>query len=115
MSSGLRNQRLCAWSGVAMIVVMLVGFEIAGFNPPPSPHDSALQIAALFRDHTTPIRIGLVLTMFGSALLGPFVAAVESIETLSARLGALREELRGAGALTPNAQGVRAAPGAQRR
>jgi hypothetical protein len=59
-----------------MIVVMLVGFSIAGFNPPPSPHDSALQIAHIFRDHTTRIRLGLVLTMFGSALLGPFVAVI---------------------------------------
>jgi hypothetical protein len=59
-----------------MIVVMLVGFEIAGFNPPPSPHDSAAQIASIFRAHPDRIRLGLVLTMFGSALLGPFIAEI---------------------------------------
>lgn len=62
--------------GVAMIVVMIVGFQIAGFLPPPSPHRSAAQIAAIFREHTTRIRLGLVLTMFGAALLGPFTAVI---------------------------------------
>lgn len=62
------------WSGVAMVIVLLVGFQIAGFSPPPSPHDTAAQIAAIFRAHPDRIRLGLVLTMFGSALLGPFVA-----------------------------------------
>lgn len=59
-----------------MIVVMLVAFLIAGFIPPPSPHDTALQIAHIFRAHPTRIRFGLVLTMFGAALLGPFAAVI---------------------------------------
>jgi hypothetical protein len=56
-----------------MMVCLFAGFIIAGFLPPPSPHDSAAQIATLFRDHTTRIRIGLVVAMFGAALLGPWV------------------------------------------
>jgi hypothetical protein len=71
-----RTQQICAWTGPAMIVVMLVAFLIAGFIPPPSPHDTADQIAHIFRSHPTRIRFGLVLTMFGAALLGPFVAVI---------------------------------------
>jgi hypothetical protein len=56
-----------------MLVLLLVGFEIAGFVPPPSPHDSAVQIAAIFRAHPDRIRLGLVLSIFGAALLGPWV------------------------------------------
>src|ERR1700722_19500436 len=59
-----------------MIVVMLLGFLFACFIPAPSPHDTAAQIARIFRAHPTRIRFGLVLTMFGAALLGPFVAVI---------------------------------------
>jgi hypothetical protein len=69
----LRNQRICALTGIAMMVCLFVGFIVAGFLPPPSPHDSAAQIAAIFRDHTVRIRIGLVIAIFGAALLGPWV------------------------------------------
>jgi len=72
----VRNQQVCAWMGPAMIVVMLVAFLIAGFIPPPAPHKSADAIAHMFRAHTSRIRLGLVMTMFGSALLTPFVAVI---------------------------------------
>jgi hypothetical protein len=75
---GLRNQRVCALTGLAMMVCLLGGFLIAGFLPPPSPHDSAAQIAAIFRDHPDRIRLGLVISMFGAALLGPWVGVTTS-------------------------------------
>ena len=48
------------------VVLFFVGFvPLAHFIPPPSPHDTAAQIAALFRDHTTRIRFGMVVCIFG--------------------------------------------------
>lgn len=72
-----KSQMLCLWCGPAAIGVFLVGFWfIAGLVPPPSPHDSALKIQALYQDHTDLKRLGLVLTMMGGALTGPFAAAI---------------------------------------
>lgn len=74
-----RVQRLCAWSGLACMALFLVGFWfIAGFVPPPSPEDSPQQVADVFRDDTTAIRVGLVMSMSGIALLGPWVAAISA-------------------------------------
>jgi hypothetical protein len=65
------SQRLCAWAGPACIVVFFVGFwPIAGFMPPPSPTNSPAQVAAFYAEHTTAIRLGLVIGMFAAALLG---------------------------------------------
>jgi hypothetical protein len=72
-----KTQRLCVWCGPAMIVVWLIGFwTFAGFVPPPAPGLSKEQVADLFRDNGFAIRLGLVLTCFGSALLGPFVGVL---------------------------------------
>jgi hypothetical protein len=65
-----RAQRLCIWAGLLFMVVLYVGFwVIAGFVPPPSPQDSAAETAKLFSDHSTGIRLGIVLTNLGSGLL----------------------------------------------
>jgi hypothetical protein len=57
---------LCAWSGPLFVVLFFTGFVLlAHFVPPPSPHETAQQIAALFRDHTTRIRFGMAVCMFG--------------------------------------------------
>ncbi|MBA3743119.1 hypothetical protein [Sporichthya sp.] len=72
------GQRLCIWCGVPMIVFMLTGFLLAGFVPPPSPADSAAEVAQMYRENATGIRAGLVLAMFGSALLAPFAAAIST-------------------------------------
>ncbi len=70
-------QRLCVWAGVAFTVLFAIGFwPVAGFMPPPSPSLSAEQLAALFAQHGTRIRIGLQLCMVAAALFFPFTAAM---------------------------------------
>jgi hypothetical protein len=72
-----KTQRLCVWCGPAMIAAWMIGFwTFAGFVPPPAPGLSKEQVADLFREHGFAIRLGLVLTCFGSALLGPFVGVL---------------------------------------
>jgi hypothetical protein len=59
-------RRFCTWSGPVFVVLFFVGFvPLAHFIPPPSPHLSAAHIAAMFRDHTTRIRLGMVVCIFG--------------------------------------------------
>jgi hypothetical protein len=72
-----RAQMLCAWSGPAFMALFLIGFwVVAGLVPPPTPHDSALKIAALYQDHTVRIRAGLLISMIAAAFSLPFVAAI---------------------------------------
>jgi len=71
------SQKLCAWTGLPMIAIWLIGFGVcAGFVPPPSPSDTAQEVASMYRDNPDGIRVGLVLTAIGSALLAPFVAVI---------------------------------------
>lgn len=72
-------QRLCAAAGPACMALFVIGFWIvAGFVPPPSPEQTADEVARTFRDDTTSIRIGLLVSMSGIALLGLWVAAVSA-------------------------------------
>jgi hypothetical protein len=70
-------QLVCAWAGPIMCFVWVVSFiALAGFIPPPSPlrgPDATLQ---MFHDHALAIRLGLILTLFASALLVPWCAVI---------------------------------------
>jgi hypothetical protein len=60
-----------------LAVVFFVGFWVlAGFIPPPDPADSAVTVAARFREHATTIRWGLLLSLYAGALCVPWTAAV---------------------------------------
>jgi hypothetical protein len=61
-----------------VLVIWVVAFLIAGFIPPPGPSTSSNAIAKLFEHHLTRIRVGLDVTMFASALLVPFAAAISA-------------------------------------
>lgn len=72
-----RVQRVLVWCGPAMLVIWLGAFLfIAGFIPPSRPSASAAQIVQLYADHTASIKVGMVLSMFGSALLVPYAVAI---------------------------------------
>ncbi len=71
-----RVQRLCVWSGLLFMVLFGAGFALAGFIPPPAPTDSALKIAHLFQDHTTRIRVGLVLVSLAAPLQFTWAAVI---------------------------------------
>lgn len=87
MSTGLRQetiapmelkvQRALIWSGLAMIGLWLGAFLfIAGFIPPSAPRSSADTIVRLYSDHNNAIKIGMVVSMLGSALLVPYAVAI---------------------------------------
>lgn len=66
-----------SWCGPLYVLGILVGFcLIAGLIPPPHASDSARQVADLYRDDTTRIRVGLVITITATALLAPFSAGI---------------------------------------
>lgn len=73
----LRVQRVLIWAGPAMLVLWLGAFVfIAGFIPPSAPSDTAADVLARYaRDHVG-IKIGMVIAMFGSALLVPWAVAI---------------------------------------
>jgi hypothetical protein len=69
------GQRLCAWSGIACIAVFFTGFAVvAGFIPPPSPDMTGDELIQLFNDDQTRIRIGMIISIFASVLLGSWAA-----------------------------------------
>jgi hypothetical protein len=64
-------------SGLVLVVLFYLGFwVISGFLIPVSPHSSADVVARMFARDRTRIRIGLLLTMFGAAMLVPWSAAL---------------------------------------
>ena len=67
----------CNRSGWAFLLLWLVGFVLcAHVVPPPSPDESAGQIADFYRAHTGGIRFGLLLPLFASPLYASWSAAV---------------------------------------
>jgi hypothetical protein len=73
----MRVQRVLIWSGVGMIVLWLGAFLfIAGFIPPSAPTSTAAAIVDLYNNHTISIKLGMVISMLGSALLVPYAVAI---------------------------------------
>jgi hypothetical protein len=57
-------QRILVWCGPAIIAALVIGLiPLAQFVPPPAPTAGREQIAEMFREHTTGIRIACVLMM----------------------------------------------------
>lgn len=72
-----RTNLVGAWSGIAYMVLLFVGWwVIGGFFPLHSPAAGAEEIAAFFRDNSVRVRAGMVIVMWGAAVFMPFVAAV---------------------------------------
>ena len=67
------------WSWPVCVVVFGVAFLfVVGFVPPPAPGLSAGQIADIYAANRTGIRIGVLIAMFASALLLPFLTVVSA-------------------------------------
>jgi hypothetical protein len=70
-------QRILIWTGPAMVVLWLGAFLfIAGYIPPSAPNASAADIVALYKGRTNSIKLGMVISMAGSALLVPWAVAI---------------------------------------
>jgi hypothetical protein len=77
MSSDAKVLRWFAWSGVAFIVILLVGqWAIADFVPPPSPANTIAQTIRIYVEHTDRIRIGLIVATIGVTFVGPWSVAL---------------------------------------
>ncbi len=69
--------KLCAWSGVICLLIMVVGFVVlARFIPTPAPSMSTADTGRLFVDHATAIRWGMILSMVAATLLVPFAVSI---------------------------------------
>ncbi len=74
-----RTQLWCLWCGPIGILLWLVGFVfLGGLMPPPRPSASMQEIQDFYQANTNGIRAGLVLTMIGGTLTGPWVAAIST-------------------------------------
>lgn len=72
-----RSQVLCAWCGILCPLVAFGGVWLgAGFLPPHLPMASALEIAAIYQQNATGIRVGMVILLISGALYLPFTAAI---------------------------------------
>lgn len=70
-----RIQKVCIWAGPVMGALFVIGFLIAGFFPPPSPNQTAAEVAAMIDRDRTAIRFGIVLCLASCGLLMPFMTA----------------------------------------
>jgi hypothetical protein len=72
-----RTQLIFTWCAPIAVLVILVGFwPIAGYLPPPPASSTAEQLATFYRDRAGLIRLGLVLSFAGCAAWGPLVAVI---------------------------------------
>ena len=72
-----RIQLICAWSGIAYIGLLLVGWLfVAGFVPMHKPAAGAAEIAAIFRHDNIRIRIGMVIVMWAAMCMIPYGALI---------------------------------------
>lgn len=69
-------QLLCAWSGPATVVVVAIGFLVAGVLPMPLGPDSSTQEVVDFYSHDTRVAAGLVIASLGVCLVFPLIALI---------------------------------------
>jgi hypothetical protein len=77
LKTQFRNQMMNTWCAPLYVLGIVVGLVlIARFIPPPPAYLTAEQVAALYRDNTTQIRVGLFIAMTFTCLLAPFSAGI---------------------------------------
>jgi hypothetical protein len=74
---GRTIELVCAWCGLAGLVVSLAGFTLARFLPvPPKANDSAAEVVRYYTQHLTSIRLGLMIASLGVCLIAPVLALI---------------------------------------
>ena len=68
--------KLCAWSGLAGVIIIGIGMVCAGLIHIPGPYESAQDTFNHLVLHSTSVRIGLILAMIGSGLLVGYAATL---------------------------------------
>lgn len=72
-----RIQLLCALCGPAAIIIAFVGFFLCGLLPVPlGAHNTADEVVAFYRDHSTAVRAGFVFAGIGFGGIFPLVAVI---------------------------------------
>lgn len=72
-----RVQRVLIWMGPAMLLIWIGAFIfIAGFFPPSDPQINPEGIVNFYGEHPGLIKLGLVISMAGSALLVPWAIGI---------------------------------------
>jgi hypothetical protein len=72
-------QLACVWAGPVMVVVWVLSWVVlAQFIPPPSPEKTPQQVVGFYAGRVDEIRLGMLLTLFASALLVPFAAVIST-------------------------------------
>jgi hypothetical protein len=73
----LRLQRGAAWTGLVMVLLLLVFFLIIGkLIPPFDPTDGADKITQFLVANKLRIRLGVTLSLIGATLMLPFLAVI---------------------------------------
>lgn len=71
------TERWCVYSGPLLMIIFGVGFwAVGGLVPPPSPNQTAQQLATFYADNAFRIRIGLIISMLAAGLTFPFTVAI---------------------------------------
>jgi hypothetical protein len=71
-----RIQLVCAWSGPATVVIVSIGFLIAGVLPVPLGPNSTTEEVVDFYGHATRVAAGLVIAGLGVCLVFPLIALI---------------------------------------
>lgn len=69
-------QRGCAYCAPFVMTFFFLGLLVAGWLPPPSPGDSATEVARMYQDNTDAMRIGFILIAIGGTLYAPLIVAI---------------------------------------
>jgi hypothetical protein len=73
----MSGYRICIWSGIVGVLLFGAGiWPIAQLIPPIAPSASADAVAAIYAEGALSIRVGIMIAMFGAAMLCPFFAVL---------------------------------------
>jgi hypothetical protein len=68
---------VCAWCGIALLVIALGGMVIAGILPfPPAANNTTAATVEFYTRNPNLVRLGLMLTSTGVSLIGPLTALI---------------------------------------